>query len=379
MSVAYLHVDSADALPRPSDVPAGVAGRELLGSSAFVLAWRHLEAGAGLPTQSHAFTSAMARTLLADAEIRLLVMPGRGGARAILPLCRDRGPFSRWRMVGAKEVFEPGDALYADRAGAKRLAEAIAVQSRAVSFDRLPASSELIPAVRAAMRGRGWVSVRPAMPSPTLALDASWSDPAARFNPGRRSDFRRAARKAAECGEVAYAVLSPEPAEFDALFDEAIAVEVRSWKRQAGTAIAVDPAKCAFFRDYFRAACAQGALRIAFMRVDGRAVAMQLAVEWGGRYWLFKIGFDEDFARCSPGTLLMLHTIGWAAARGLTAYEMLGDVEPWIAEFWTRDRHDCVRLRTYPRNLRGVAAFLMDLGRWARTRSANTRSARGNA
>jgi hypothetical protein len=28
---------------------------------------------------------------------------------------------------------------------------------------------------------------------------------------------------------------------------------------------------------------------------------MQLAVEWSGRYWLYKIGYDEAYARCSPG------------------------------------------------------------------------------
>ena len=30
------------------------------------------------------------------------------------------------------------------------------------------------------------------------------------------------------------------------------------------------------------------------MRIDGRAVAMQMALESLGRYWLFKIGFDEE-------------------------------------------------------------------------------------
>jgi CelD/BcsL family acetyltransferase involved in cellulose biosynthesis len=204
------------------------------------------------------------------------------------------------------------------------------------------------------------MSVRPATPTPTIALDERWKDPASRFNSGRRSDFRRAARRAGEFGEVSFEILSPGPEAFDALFDEAIGVEMRSWKREAGTAIVADRAKENCFRHYFRSACEQGSFRIAFMRIDGRAVAMQMALETLGRYWLFKIGFDEEFDRCSPGTLLMLHTIGWAAERELEAYELLGNLEPWIAQFWTREQHDCVWVRAYPFNLRGAAAFAAD-------------------
>lgn len=332
-------------------------------------AWHRLEASATLPTQGHAFSAALARTLLGDAEIEVFREDG-----ALLPLCRDRGWFARWRMLGAREVFEPGDALCEDAAAAQRLARRTARQDRALSLDRVPAASPFIASLRAAMRGRGWVSVRPAVPSPTLALDARWQVPEACFNSGRRSDFRRAARRAGELGAVSYEVLSPSLGEFDALFDEAIAVEVASWKKEAGTAIAVDSAKEAFFRAYFRACCAQGTFRIAFLRIDGRAVAMQMAVETLGRFWLFKIGYDEHFAKCSPGTLLMLHTIGWAAERGLAAYELLGDVEPWIAAFWTQDQHDCLRVRTYPFGLRGGVAFAQDALDWLRARLQRARS-----
>ncbi|HYD36084.1 MAG TPA: GNAT family N-acetyltransferase, partial [Allosphingosinicella sp.] len=164
-----------------------------------------------------------------------------------------------------------------------------------------------------------------------------------------------------------------KPGELDALFDEAVAVEARSWNREAGTAIAVDRAKESCFRHYFRSACERGTFRIAFMRIDGRAVAMQMALEWQRRYWLLKIGFDEEFGRCSPGSLLMLHTLGWAAERELEGYELLGNVEPWIAHFWTREQHDCVCLRAYPFNAGGAVALAADAAAWLRSRLASAR------
>lgn len=338
-----------------------------------VRAWRRLEVAAALPTQSHAFASALADTLLTDSVITVFSVGQGDDIAALLALSRKPGRFARWMSVGAHEVCEPDDALCRNPQAALRLAKAIAKDGRALEVDRTPAGSPLIPALREAFRGKGWISVRPATPTPTIALDAGWKDPASRFNSGRRSDFRRAARRAAEHGEPRFEILSPRPDEFDALFDEAIAVEARSWKLEAGTAIAADRAKESCFRHYFRSACEQGIFRIAFMRIDGRAVAMQMAIETLGRYWLFKIGFDEAFERCSPGTLLMLHTIGWAAERELKAFELLGSLEPWIALFWTREQHECVWVRAYPFNPRGAAAFSADAAASLRRRLARRR------
>ncbi|MEA3066151.1 MAG: hypothetical protein QOJ27_2612 [Sphingomonadales bacterium] len=370
---------AAAALPIFADRLAGRPNPGVLPFARFdekeelVRQWHGLEARALMPTQSHAFASALSSTLLAKAAIQVFFVRIGGDVSALLALSRRRGRFARWTTVGAHEVCEPYDALCRDAEAARLLAELIARDGRALEMDRIPAGSLLIPALRAAMRGKAWMTVRPAIPTPTIALDACWKDPASCFNSGRRSDFRRAARRASELGEVSFEIRSPSPAEFDALFDEAVRVELRSWKREAGTAIAVDRAKESCFRDYFRSACEEGKFRIAFMRIDGRAVAMQMALECLDRYWLFKIGFDEEYGRCSPGSLLMLHTIGWAAARELRAYELLGNVEPWIARFWTREQHDCLCVRAYPFNAAGAVAFAADAWAWLRRRLAPAR------
>lgn len=338
------------------------------GASDAAAAWRRLEGAAALPTQTHDFCDALRGTLLRGAGMELLTAEGPQGTAAILPLTRDARAFARWRIPGEDELNEPVDALAADPAAAALLARALAADGRALSFERLAADSALIAPLRAAMKGRGWVSVRPATPCPTITLDESWRDPERRFNAGRRSDFRRAARRAEAFGAVRYEIVDPAPGAFDALFDEAIGVEAKGWKQEAGSAIAADSGKEAFFRRFFRSACERGLFRIAFLRIDGQAAAMQLALEWSGRFWLFKIGYDERFARCSPGTLLMLHTLEWAARRGLAAYELLGQVEPWITEFWTSEQHDCVHLRTYPANLHGAAALAADGGAWLKQR-----------
>ena len=92
---------------------------------------------------------------------------------------------------------------------------------------------------------------------------------------------------------------------------------------------------------------------------------MQLAVECGGRFWLLKVGYDEEFKRSSPGTLLMLETVRHAAALGLESYEFLGTVESWT-RVWTEHERACVALRAYPPRPGGLAAAALDAGRFAR-------------
>ena len=362
-------LNAAGASLLPGDGQMEKAGFQGIAAAALLTPqWEALQDHAFWPTQTHACIMALYRTLLAQSPTRLLTADGDVAIAGVLPLCRDQGYFSRWRIMGGDELFEPTDALYDGAGSADELARAAARLAHPLYFDRISAESLMIPALRRALRGRGLLSVRPALSSPTIALDARWTDPESHFNAGRRSDFRRARRRADGLGVVSFETLAPSAEAFDALFDEAIAVEYLSWKKEAGTAIAADRAQEMFFRDYFRDACQRGMFRISFMRIDGKAVAMQLAIQWSGRYWLFKIGHDDSYSKCSPGTLLMLHSLGRAAADGLRSYEFLGVIEPWITQLWTQDQHDCVQLRSYPFNLRGAAALLSDAAFWLRQR-----------
>ncbi len=240
------------------------------GATAHRRAWRHLEARATLPTQHPDFVAALRPTLLAGDELALFQVESEGRFEAVLPLARSRRAFSRWRLAGDDEVFEPGDVLARDSVAAHRLATLVARERRPLIMARVPASSAFVPALREAMRGRGLVDIRPAPPCPTIALDESWGEPESHFSARRRSDFRRAARRAAEFGEATFEILTPTPGDFDAAFDAAIAVEAAGWKRAAGSAIACDPRKEAFFRAYLKAASENWNCRISFLRLGGR-------------------------------------------------------------------------------------------------------------
>lgn len=160
-------------------------------------------------------------------------------------------------------------------------------------------------------------------------------------------------------GAVTCEILSPSVDRLPLLLDEAYAVEAASWKGREKTALRFDARLGEFYRRYAAAAAERGMLRLCFLRIGGDAAAMQLAVVAGNRFWLLKIGYADEFARCSPGVLLMVETIRYAAQAGLRSYEFLGASKSWIRH-WTELEHPCVSFRAYPLNLRGMTSLARD-------------------
>ncbi len=156
-------------------------------------------------------------------------------------------------------------------------------------------------------------------------------------------------------------ILVPRADEVDRLIDEAIEIESRSWKGESGTALAHDPQRAAFYRRHAQAAAAAGVLRMCFLRIGGKGVAMQIAIEQGHGFWLLKVGYDSEYSPCSPGLLLMRDTIAYSARAGLARYEFLGRAESWT-RVWTERERETVGLRVYPYGPRGLAALVLDAG-----------------
>lgn len=294
-----------------------------------------------LPTQTHAWMSARAGAVRPEAIV-LFAVTDEGQTTALLPLLAQAG----W-LLELPRLFEPGDLVWSTPKSLHTLARMLARQPRPVHLERVPADSPSIASLRRAFRWRGIILTREAMPTPTIDLTGHGDNPDACLTPRRRADLRRAERHARRLGEVSYELHAPRSeSELAPLMQEALAIENLSWKAGAGTALTTDEDQGRFFEAFTGEAMRSGMLRIAFLRIDGRAVAMQIASEWNRRFWLFKISHDQDFAECSPGQLLIQHTLRHAAGSGLRSYEFMGIMAPWTG-LWTK------KLRHY-RDVRAI-------------------------
>jgi CelD/BcsL family acetyltransferase involved in cellulose biosynthesis len=344
--------------------------REKSSLAGLIAGWASLATTAALnPTQDANWSIACADTVDAGLALFVVVVGSIERPHAIAPLVR-RG--AQLELLGAEQLYEPSELLAADDDALHELAKGIASLRTPVVLHRLPAGSPSIRALKQAFRPFGFTVSRNSAAHAVISLDRGWTEPEGRLSKRRASDMRRARRRAEAEGEVGFEILTPGPGELDELLDEAFGIEARSWKAQEGTALAVDSARGDFYRHYCRSAAERGELRIAFMTIGGRRVAMELAVQRGSRLWLLKIGHDEAVSRCSPGMLLLLEVVRASAARGLVAVQLLGGVEPWTS-MWTEDVDGCTTVAAYPPGPGSLSAALGHIGAAAQARREGRR------
>jgi hypothetical protein len=295
-------------------------------------------------------------------ELRLIVV-GADQPSALGPLIMRGRPLNRMECLGVDELYEPTDFPHLDSDSLACLVNTLVELRRPLLLRRILADSPVLATLNEAFKSRGMLITRPATGYPWIPLDESWTYPEEKVSPSRRSSFRRAKRKAHSIGPIDYEVLAPEPCELPLLLAESLRVEAAGWKGRTGSALLSDLNRRQFYEKYAAIASSKRILRLCFMRIGGVVAATQIAVESGGRFWLLKVGYDEAFARCSPGHLLMVETLRYAAQRGLRTFEFLGSAEPWT-QVWTQQVRPCVSVWAYPNNCRGVAAFTWDAVRF---------------
>jgi CelD/BcsL family acetyltransferase involved in cellulose biosynthesis len=322
--------------------------------------WAALDGHAPSPMETFDWIHAAASTWGADGDLEIIISHRDGQVLGAAPLVRLAGwPGGRWQALNYHRVFEPADLVYRDDAALADLLAELLRRGRPLFLERVFANSPTAAYLQGPLARRALAIARPQAHTPWIALDETWSEPEQRLSSRRRSDFRRSARAAQQLGQVSAECYTPTIENVDRLLDLAFEVERRSWKGEAGTALAVDPSG-EFYRRYARRAAQDAKLRINILRIGQEVAAMQLGVVHRERYWVLKVGYDQRFQRASPGILLMVEAIKQAQAAGLVAYELLGTVEPWI-QVWTELEHACVSLRVYPASLRGAASLATDL------------------
>lgn len=188
----------------------------------------------------------------------------------------------------------------------------------------------------------------------------------------KQKELRRQERRLGELGELIY---DDAPA-LEPWIDQFLELEARGWKGGSGTALREDPAARELFRAYCRGAHARGQLMLWTLRLGERPIAMKCNLRAGNGAVAFKIAYDEELAKFSPGVLLEIEHVRALHAPGAPAWVDSGAAaeHPMINHLW-RDRAGIETLVTHAS--RGPATFAVaafPLVRLARTMFRNLRS-----
>lgn len=187
---------------------------------------------------------------------------------------------------------------------------------------------------------------------PYVRIRGGWEGYVAGLSRNLVKQLGRRRRRLEEAGSVAFELRTTELG-LDAAMDDFVALEASGWKAAAGTAIASRDESVAFYRELAGWAAARGALRLAFLRHEGRAIAAELALGLGGVAYSLKGGFDPDYRRFGPGQLLTFEMLRRAFEDGLESYELLGTDDAYKLA-WTDRTRERVRIEAFPPGVRGA-------------------------
>jgi CelD/BcsL family acetyltransferase involved in cellulose biosynthesis len=267
-------------------------------------------------------------------QVELLNVDRAGSLVAALPVVR-----------AGRTIATPTDwhtprfeATAADEAMVGELASLVVRRLPArVRLGFLDAEGATFRAFSEALGAAGYrLRARMVLRSPYISVDGVWEDYLA-LRPGKwRADLRRRRRRLDEKGAVAFEVIDASD-RLDALLTEGFEVEASGWKGTGGTAILYEGTDT-LYRDAARWAADEGMLRLAFLRVDGRAIAFDYCFEADGVHTLVKTGFRPEFAAYAPGKLLRALMVERAFGEGIRIYDFAGDADPWKMEWTDRTR-----------------------------------------
>jgi CelD/BcsL family acetyltransferase involved in cellulose biosynthesis len=148
-------------------------------------------------------------------------------------------------------------------------------------------------------------------------------------------ELGRQLRRLGDDGAVAWDV-ARDPAAIGAALADFLALEEAGWKGRAGTAVARDASLRAFLETAVSALAREGRAEITRLMLAGRAIAALIVLRSGDTAWCWKIAYDEQHARASPGVQLMLQaTKALLAVPGLTRVDSCAAPDhPMIDHIW---------------------------------------------
>jgi CelD/BcsL family acetyltransferase involved in cellulose biosynthesis len=289
-------------------------------------------------------------------EGELLILTARRGGRlvGVLPLAQRRGVLhspTNWHTP----VF---GAVALDPEASSALAHGVLERSaHRVQLRFLPSDAPLAQDIHAAADDAGYrVEERVLLRSPYVQVtgnwDADWEKYWSHRSRNLRKGVKRLSNRLADLGAVSVEIRTGADGLAEAL-EDAFAVEASGWKGEQGTAIVSQPDTRRFYEEIADWAAERDILRIAILRIDGRAAAMHLSIEAGGDYYMLKTGYEAELEKAGPGKILDRMMVERAFTTGLDSLEFLGGDDEYKM-IWTDQCHDRIELQAFKRSPRGL-------------------------
>jgi CelD/BcsL family acetyltransferase involved in cellulose biosynthesis len=316
--------------------------------------WNVLAGSAGSPFLTAEWLAAWWSAFGGGRLTCLLLRDDRGSLRA--GACCRRLAGGRL-AAAANEHTGDWDVVAADDQARRALWRAVAgLGAGAVDLAAIRSRASLDQAGQE-LRAAGYSTVEvTGVRSPFLELPGTWDALLASVSRNLRSQLGNRRRALERQGRLRFRTTVGGEEELARDLAAFLRVEGSGWKAGSGTAILSDPRTQRLYTDFARAAAAAGWLRLHLLELDGVPVAADLNCVFAGGTFLVKTGFDERYARFSPGLVLRGEVLRAAIQEGSRFYDFLGGPDGYKLR-WTTDLRPRTAIKAYRGAYRPLAVY----------------------
>lgn len=318
--------------------------------------WNELAGPFRTPLFRYEWFASYAETLGHPDQLRIVVNFSGGDITGIAPLFMTTFSLKRLEILGQRFLNEPMGFIYKNEDALRGLIDTIAQMKLPLLFFRLHAGA---PEVIQLSQLDGWTCfVKNGKGPPFLEVETDWDTFQNGMTPDNRHDLRQKRELLEKQGDIIFEILSPDRKSVNDHFEEILRIEAAGWNGKERNPLLYYRLKL-FYYTYCKETASSGRLRLCFLKVNKKAIAVQIALEDSDRFWLLTYWHDKQWAQYAPVALLTHETIRYTFERKLKGYEFLGHDEQWVHK-WTQKTHPQVNFRGYPYSLRGISTFARD-------------------
>jgi CelD/BcsL family acetyltransferase involved in cellulose biosynthesis len=228
-----------------------------------------------------------------------------------------------------------------------------------LDLPNLPAESPTASLVCAEAARRGFRHFRvDTHRRPFITLNGSWEMYLTSRSRKLRYNLRSRRRQLASQGALGFQHYTT-PEQIRCQLGRAIEIHARRWSGQrTSTTFSSSASARAFYFEAIERLAAIGVVDLSTVELDSDLLAFCVGFVHAGKLYYYMPGFDPEYARYAPSTILLAHLIEMAYAQGLREVDFMLGEEPY-KEQWATDTRATCRLVVAAPGPRAAAALVI--------------------
>ncbi|MBU4343503.1 MAG: GNAT family N-acetyltransferase [Candidatus Omnitrophica bacterium] len=270
-------------------------------------------------------------------ELLMLVVTDGDSPIAIAPLIVTRGPFNRIPARKVEFMYRTNFIIrYRKEDVIREVLNYLKGIQRSwdiIDFSGMDYDLEIIDLLEKEARRSGFsFLVKDGLPYPYVDMGIPWEEYWASRSNKLKKNLRYSYRLMERMGDMnidfnTYNNSQSQEVKKVAL-EKMFALSLKGWKAKAGIAVGSSKESRDFCRGLMEIFSKKGKVMILFLEHKGIPVSFAMGVMYRNVYYFFKTGYDEEYAKMSPGNILMHSSLKTVSNNGVIRVELLKGMFP---------------------------------------------------